>query len=318
MPKTATIKELLNPDEYADKSVVMRVTGKLTKLFKPKTGSNNNGDWSLQNGEIQDSTGSMSICFSNNEQLMTARNKVITIEAVQSKQHGWTGLKVEDREYPEGTWIRELKATSTANISFDGGSQQQQQTNQSGQKTSGYGKPKQQEQQTQQPANRQVNLHPKQILADLIALHYDVAGLVNEIYNPEGTKKGDETDVAPFIATVFIEAAKNGLGMDYVKRAAAPIKKAYPPAPKDPAKWKDCVIPWGKVEGKTIAEISDDELKVMFDYFDGKKDNSPLAECVYKAALDRGVIAPPEEQPPDDVTGDTDGSLTAAPDDIPF
>lgn len=307
--KLSTVQELLDPDCFADKSVVMNVRGKITKLWGVKSGTNQNGPWELQNGEFTDETGSIPICFSSCTQPTTARGKVVTLSCVKSDKHGWKGVTIDDREYEKGGQMvqtRELKVTAMANVDYgDGGSQRAAQTSKSPAKTGGSA-----QQPTQQSQSRSIGVHPKLVLQDLIALHYDVALLVNEKYGDEAKPE--------YIATIFIEASREGLPLDYIKRAAAVIKKTYPPAPKDPNKWKVCVMPWGKIEGKTLEEVTDEELKTAFDYFEKKEDNSDLAECVYQAALDRGVVQPPEPPPQEEVPGDTDGSLDAAPSDIPF
>lgn len=327
------IADLLDERMYRNKQIVMCVAGNLRDLYQVKRGNGKDGPYEFQNGTIVDDNGDeIKVSFSNNTQPKSAQGQDIIITSFETKQHGWQGIKIEDREY-EGKqgWVqeRQLKVTGTANIEYPGGlagqgggrddydrdrgNTRQQQRPSRGQPQQGRGGPsrpqrddrqaEQPQTQKQQQPNKPVNAlpHPALILEDMIQLHFDVSKLIHEKY---GEAKPE------YVATVFIEAAKQGLVLDYKGRAAKPVKKAYPPAPKDPTKWKEAIVPSGDAAGKTLEEIPDDYLKKLFTFFNDKNDDTAFAKCVYKAAEDRGLVRPtPTPADPD---------LDVAPDDIPF
>lgn len=149
--------------------------------------------------------------------------------------------------------------------------------------------------------------HPRPILEDLVALHREIYGIVNDTYKAEIEAK--TVDPQAFIATIFIEAAKQGCVLDYRERAKKPVVKQYPPAPKDPAQWKEAFIPSGDAAGKKLSEVPKEYVKKLFDFFNERGDNTPFANCVYRAAEDLGLVNRTPAPDPD---------LDAAPDDIPF
>lgn len=315
MAQPTPVSKLLDKDETPDGSIIMEVQGKITKLFNAKKGTNANGEWEIQNGEFTDFAGdTIPLTLSNCSQPLTARGKTVTIRSVKTKSFGWQGVKIEDRSWidkdtQEPHEQRSLKLTGTAEVDFGvaGGSYQKQQPNnqQTTQKNVATQPNKPAPQQAATPAPQ----HPKVVLSDLIALHGDIRTLVNEKYAP---KEGETPiDTSGFIPTIFIEACKNGLVHNYAERAAKPVPKRYPPAPTDPMKWKECIISSGANEGKTLAEISADDLKKMFAYYEEKGANTAIAECVYQAARDRNLF------PKDPI--DPNGDLNpVADDDIPF
>lgn len=339
MPKITPIAELFDKDNIPDKATVMSVRGKLTHLWKVTRGDGNDGPYEFQNGTIEDETGSIKIVFANNTQPESARNKIVTLSCNQTQSFGWQGLKVEDKGYTDKNenWVeeRQLKVTGAATVDYGdggassgghrGGGQQQpqgggqQSRTQHGPKTGPKQPPQQPNgggqrppQQQQQPA-RKMETHPQIIIGDILALHKHIHAIVNDNYPdvPDETK-------AAYVATLYIESNRQGVGLDFAARNAKPLAKRYPAPPSDPSKWAECVMPWGKeTEGKTLSEIGDSVLLQVFHYFDNKKENTPLAECVYAAAEARGVLPPPKP-PAEAPRPPHDPDLDAAPDDIPF
>lgn len=308
MSTPVPLSRILNPDEFPDKAIVMSVTGKLVSLYDANKGEGADGEYEFQNGVLEQGGKKIKIVFSKCSQPKTARGKEITILSAKTDKFGWQGVKVEDRSWNkdgEDHHERQLKVTPTAEISYGGASSTGTPTGGSqtggGQAGSGQAAPQQ----------RKATGHPLPILKDNLALHGAIASLVNEKY---GAMPAEFQQSA--IATLFIEAARQGLCWDFEKAAAAPLPKKYPPVPTDPKEWKNCVLSKGKNEGKTLAEISDADLLAMFSYYDEKQDNSALAECVYEAARSRDVL--PKPKPPEKTP--EDAALDPAPpeDDIPF
>ncbi len=285
MSKPVLISKILDPDEFADKAIIMCIEGTLTKLYDATTGD----DYEYQNGEFKDSTGkTIKITFSKCTQPSTAKGKKVTISAVKSDKHGWQGLKVEDKTYTsKGKEVSEriIKVTATAQIEYGGASSNE------GSGSSGSGKPQSVGTGSGTQSQPKSDIHPKKAIGDMLLLHVAITTLVNETY---GEKISDAAKQGA-VATLFIESAKQGLVWDFEKRNAKELPKQYPPAPKDPKDWKNCVIPKGEFEGKTLEELPEDRLLELFNVLDDKGSNTPFAECVYQAAKDRDVL--PKDDP---------------------
>lgn len=300
--KITTISKVLDRSEFTDQDAVKKVRGKVTKFYPVNKGE----DFEYQNGEFKgEDGGEIRICFSKCTQPDSIKNKTITLTSVKSDQHGWTGIKVLDRKYEkdgEQKVRRELRISPTAKIEIEGGgSSESSGGGGSGRSTNSGGGGG-----SSQP---KFDGHPRLFLEDMIALHFDVSTLVNEKYGEPRPE---------FIATIFIEAAKNGLAFNYKERASKPAPVKYPPAPTDPHEWKECVMPWGKdgVIGRKLSALEPEKIKEIHIYMDSKKMNTPLAECVYQAARDLKLFEA-EEKDKEQQAAD-DAALDAAPDDIPF
>jgi hypothetical protein len=326
MANPTPIADLLDENTFADKMTVMCVEGTLKSLFKETKGNGRDGPYTFQNAILEDETGEIKVSFCNCTQPNSARGQFVRLSCYKSPQHGWTGLKIEDREYTnqQGDLVqeRQLKATGTCEIEYPNGQSQPQG---GGQRTQQNNRPPQRQQNNQQrpPArepqrptnmapqnnnNKSASLpHPRLILEDLAALHKDVFNIVNDTYKQEiiaGT-----VEAQALVSTIFIEAAKQGCVLDYKARAAKELKKTYPPVPTDPKKWKECVLSSGENAGKTLEQVPEAYLKKLFDFYDSKQDNSSLAECVYAAADARGIIKKTQDS-------ELSGELNDA--DIPF
>lgn len=89
--KLSTVQEALASE--IDEPV-LAIRGTLTKLFNPMTGEGQYGEWSLQNGELKDATGSIKVVFDGREQVPgDYRGKVIELRCTKSQKGGWTGVK---------------------------------------------------------------------------------------------------------------------------------------------------------------------------------------------------------------------------------
>lgn len=298
--KITPIKSVIDKSEFTDGDTVKKVRGKITALYEVRRGD----DYEYQNGDfVGEDGGKVRICFSKCSQSSSVKNKTITITAHKGKD-GWTGIKVIDKEYEkdgEKKSQRELRITPTANIEIEGGGSSGGESSGGGQsKSSGGGG-------QSQPRNE---AHPSLVIEDTIMLHFDVKRKLKELYG-ESFREED-------VATVFIALDKQGQTINYKERAAKPIPVKYPPAPKDPNDWKECVMPWGKegVIGRKLSAIEPDKIKAIHAYFEEKGLNTDLAECVYQAARDLKLFE--EENKAKEQQAADDAALDAAPDDIPF
>jgi hypothetical protein len=288
--KPKAFKELLDKEETPNGQVVGCIKAKLTSLYEEKTGEKDGRHWQLQNGEFTDDAGTkMRVCFSNCTQPVSAKGKVLIIKSVQSQQHGLQGVKVEDDSYEKNNKqveVRQLRITSTADITYEGGAPQSA-------PSSGQGSPA-----SSGPGLAKSNANVKQSVTDMLDCQTTLYSLVNE--RLKGVDGISEVAKVSMTNTLFIECAKAGLISDFSKRYAA---VTYPPAPKDPKQWKECVIPSGEFAGKTLVDVPDDKLLKFFEYYethsDPKVQNGAFAECVYQAARDRDILPKPAKQEPE-------------------
>jgi hypothetical protein len=134
--------------------------------------------------------------------------------------------------------------------------------------------------------------------------------MVVQLYGGEGGK--DAAFMQGAIATIYIEAAKNGLTHNFVERMNKPIPKQYPKPPKDHEKdWDVCIVPKGEFEGKTLKELPEGKLRELYTALKKQSSESDFAKCVYSAAKAREIFK--EEEKPKDPDLDPQPE-----DDIPF
>ncbi len=100
MPRTIPLSEVLKMD--AGESVV-QTKGLLEKVFERKTGTNKNGEWSLQNAVLKDGGSEIKICLSGRAagELEPLKGREIWLISNKSEKHGLTGLKVEDNNWTD-------------------------------------------------------------------------------------------------------------------------------------------------------------------------------------------------------------------------
>jgi hypothetical protein len=292
MAKIKTIKELLDKEEFPAGAVVMAVAGEITGLFKIRKGTGSSGDYEYQNGKLKDATGEIEVCFSKCSQPDSAKGKKVTITS-KTTNHGFQGIKIEDDSYEkdgETKHKRILKITPSADIVFVGGAPtgSTQSGGQAGPAQSGGG----------QTSGFDLSKHPLVIVDDIAALHSVIVDVVSSQY-----EKSSEALRQSYTATLFIEACKTGCAVDFIKRYKKP-KAGYPAPPSDPSKWKECILPKGPFEGKTLADVPDDKLLEYYNYYMEKKDEGNMAKCVYQAAKDRDLL--PKDEPQTEEEGGDD------------
>lgn len=303
--KTKTIAQILDPESFDDGQAVSRVTGVITTIFDPKKGE----DYEYQSAKLKDDTGEIEISFSKCSQPKSAKGQPVTFTSVKTA-HGVQGVKVADSTYTskktnETVSKRILKITPTCEIVYEGGALAQPASTPAPAGKAQSSQP--------QPQGSRFQTDMLNDLADLqLSCFLQTITKIGAAIEKEGMVVSDHMDnVCSMATSLFIQSERAGLANMW--RAGAVKAVTYPPTPKDPSQWRECYVPKGKLQGKTLAEVPDADLLALFSYYDGKKDNGAFAENVYRAAHDRGIL--PKSEPksdPDPVDSDDDS------DEIPF
>lgn len=107
---------LMEPGE-----IVTATKGKLKSVFERNTGTNEHGDWSLQNLVITDGAAEIKVKVGDRDAIPQAwKGKLIYLNSINGEK-GITGLKIKSDTY-KGTTSKILSATPTAEIGLEDGS----------------------------------------------------------------------------------------------------------------------------------------------------------------------------------------------------
>lgn len=116
MPRIIPLAEIHQME--ADEPIICTV-GTLKKLFEPKTGTNSNGEWSIQHGTIEKDGASIDLFIKDRPAIAQAwRGREIIIEAHKGDK-GWSGVYAYDDTY-KGKTTRKIKITPTGQVALTG------------------------------------------------------------------------------------------------------------------------------------------------------------------------------------------------------
>jgi hypothetical protein len=260
------------------KDIIKRVTGKVTKLWEPKTFNGPKGEFVIQGGDIEIDGQTYGLKFFNNTQEQSIKGNVVTLSSVRGK-HGLTGVSLEHESYEgkNGKVDRDLiKVTATGKVEFD--------------------------QPSEEPVRVAASATPKSIVTDnpeqeldkIVETHLYIDSLVRMAYLGKVT---DEETLRAYVSSVFIEA--NRKGIHYSSKVEAP-KKEEPKAEEfDPKDWASAIVPSGSHKGEKLAEIGKKDLTKLYQFYLEKGFTTPFSKCVEQAALDFNLDAPVEEDADD-------------------
>lgn len=260
------------------KDIIKRVTGKVTKLWEPKTFNGPKGEFVIQGGDIEIDGQTYGLKFFNNTQEQSIKGNVVTLSSVRGK-HGLTGVSLEHESYDgkNGKVDRDIiKVTATGKVEFDRPSEEPA-------RVTSHATPK-----------SIVTDNPEKALDEIVELHQYIDSLVRMAYLGKIT---DEETLRSYVSSVFIEA--NRKGIHYSSKVEAP-KKEEPKEELNPDDWGSAIVPEGhpkfkELGGKKLAEIGKPALTKLYEYFLEKGFTTPFAKCVEKAAEDLNLDAPVEE-----------------------
>lgn len=111
--KTITVSEALEMSGMP----IPRITGTVKKIWERKTGSNDNGDWSMQSGILSDNGGEIKFTMSGFGEFPYKEGTKVIFRSKEGKK-GMTGVKVKAVEY-QGKSSVVLWVTPTAIVLSD-------------------------------------------------------------------------------------------------------------------------------------------------------------------------------------------------------
>ena len=253
------------------KDIIKRVTGKITKLWEPKTFTGPKGEFVIQGGDIEIDGNTYGLKFFNNNQEQSLKGNVVTLSSVRGK-HGLTGVSLEHETYEgkNGKVDRDIiKVTATGKIEFD--------------------RPSEEPVRIASTPKSIVSDNPEQALDQIVETHLYINSLVRMAYS----KVTDEETLRAYVSSVFIEANRKGISIS--RSEPKPEPKAEEPAELDPKEWASVIVPSGSHKDKKLAEIGKPALTKLYQYYLDKGFITPFSKCVEQAAQDLNLDAPVEE-----------------------
>jgi hypothetical protein len=265
------------------KDIIKRVTGKVTKLWEPKTFNGPKGEFVIQGGDIEIDGQTYGLKFFNNTQEQSIKGNVVTLSSVRGK-HGLTGVSLEHESYEgkNGKVDRDIiKVTATGKVEFD--------------------RPSEEPARVTSTPKVIVTDNPEKALDEIVEMHQYIDSLVRMAYLGKIT---DEETLRSYVSSVFIEA--NRKGIHYSTKTEAPKKEEPVKEEADPKNWGSAIVPEGhpkfkELGGKKLAEVGKPSLTKLYEYFLEKGFTTPFAKCVEQAAEDFHLDSPLTEEPQDDI-----------------
>ena len=263
------MKQLENIEQ---KDIIKKVTGKITKLWEPRTFKGPKGEFTIQGGEIEIDGDIYGLkFFDRTEDVAKLEKQMVTLVSTRSK-HGLHGVSLEHESYSkkDGTKVdRDLiKVTKSANIvpMIDG-----------------------------EPANIPVSTQtnttftqvvqmvkdPVEAIEKIVELHMLCNKLVRLGYT---SLAYNEETLRSYVSSVFIEANKKGITILPKKEETL-----------DPKDWASAIVPSGSNKGKKLGEVGKPALTKLYEHYLAKGFDTPFAKCVEQAGNDLQLGGDPED-----------------------
>jgi hypothetical protein len=261
-------------EKIEQKDIIKKVTGKITKLWEPRTFKGPKGEFKIQGGEIEIDGDTYGLKFFDREEDPARLEKqVVTLVSTRSK-HGLHGVSLEHESYSkkDGTKVdRDLiKVTKSANIVIGDDNQ---------------------EIPANTPVSTQTNTtftqvvqmvkDPVEAIEKIVELHMLCNKLVRLGYT---SLAYNEETLRSYVSSVFIEANKKGITI-------LPKKEETP----DPKDWASAIVPSGSNKGKKLGEVGKPALTKLYEHYLAKGFDTPFAKCVEQAGNDLQLGGDPED-----------------------
>ena len=203
-------------NHLVDGNSIPMIKAKLIQIYEGKSGTNANGEWSIQNGTLDDGTVQIPVQFMNRDAVpLNWKGRDLILTSYSGGKNGMTGLKAFDDTYKQ-PHTRKVKVTSTADIVFAEQGQQQQPADNDGGHQS---EPQNQGQQEQPPPPVKKKASPltevKKTLVQIANLHVLCRISMERVEAPllkeiTGRTMG-EGEMQAATSSIFIKADRLGL-----------------------------------------------------------------------------------------------------------
>jgi hypothetical protein len=257
-------------DGIEQKDIIKRVTGKVTKLWEPKTFTGPKGEFVIQGGDIEIDGQTYGLKFFNNTQEQSIKGNVVTLSSVRGK-HGLTGVSLEHESYEgkNGKVDRDIiKVTATGKIEFD--------------------QPSEEPARVAHTHKSIVTDNPEKAIDEIVEMHRYINSLVRHSYKDVE----DEETLRSYVSSVFIETNRKGIHYTKTKKVEEPKVEEPKVVEPDPLDWASAIVPSGSQKGKKLAAIGKPALTKLYEYYLEKGFTTPFAKCVEKAAEDLNLDSP--------------------------
>lgn len=102
----------------ADKQNLACIAGTIASIYKPKTGTNSTGEWSIQNAVIKGTDGiEVTLWLKDRPEIPTAAKGRFIVLTARQGEKGLSGLYIMDDDY-NGKVTRKIKVTPTAELTY--------------------------------------------------------------------------------------------------------------------------------------------------------------------------------------------------------
>jgi hypothetical protein len=257
-------------DGIEQKDMIKRVTGKVTKLWEPKTFTGPKGEFVIQGGDIEIDGNTYGLKFFNNTQEQRIKGNIVTLSSVRGK-HGLTGVSLEHESYvgKNGKVDRDIiRVTATGKIEFD--------------------QPSEEPARVSHTPKSIVTDNPEKAIDEIVEMHRYINSVVRHAY--KGVE--DEETLRSYVSSVFIEANRKGIRYSTKVEEPEEVKEEPKEVEPDPLDWASAIVPAGSRKGKKLAEIGKHALTELYEYYLEKGFTTPFSKCVEKAAEDLNLDIP--------------------------
>lgn len=316
------------PEGIEDGEVLKKITGKITKLYPAEEQAGQFGTYKRQKGEIEIGGQTLHLYITSNEQPQSARGKTVTLESIKDeKTKAFKGVQyVIEKFTPKkganaGKEVTQevIKVNGSAVVTYEGGAPA---GDAPAAKT------------TNSAPNRQTTgvvqstsvVYPEpQSLQDLLnQIAYQHALTDATVRNAYKDDKYDEETLRAYVASVWIEANRQGANRFYTFEKEVEKAKAQEPAkeeqeqaaeedipwdnekPKDEepdanpfGDWASVQVPDGKNKGTMLAKVGKVWIQKAYDAYKVKGFDTDFKKFVKQAAIDLGIAK--EEEEGDDI-----------------
>jgi len=257
-------------DGFEPKDIIKKVTGKVTRLYEPKTFQGERGEFTVQNGLIEVDGDILALKFWNQTQPTEMAGKTATLSSTRSK-HGLNGVAFEHESFnkKDGTHVDQnvIKVSKTGKVEWEG-------------RAAAKPAPASSSAPKKSIETIVADNDPKQALDQLAEQHMYIDALVRHAYK---SRDYTEETLRSYVSSIYIEANKRGIVVD--------TKPAKPTETFDPKDWGSVVVPEGHPKfmdlgGKKLAEVGKQGLVRLHQYFLENPSDKPIAKAVEQAAED--------------------------------